>query len=149
VREGIIDYLGVAEDVRAAMEEADCIVLPSYYNEGVPRSLLEAAAVGRPIITTDMAGCRDAVSDGATGYLCKPRDIEGLSSTLEKFIHLPVHERAEMGRRGREKMELEFDETFVIDQYKGLVSRTTSRNGSSTSAAAAAKSRQGSRPNRR
>jgi len=84
VREGIIDYLGVAEDVRAAMEEADCIVLPSYYNEGVPRSLLEAAALGRPIITTDMAGCRDAVCDGATGYICNPRDIEGLASTLEQ-----------------------------------------------------------------
>ena len=149
VREGTIDYLGVAEDVRAAMEEADCIVLPSYYNEGVPRSLLEAAALGRPIITTDMAGCRDAVSDGATGYLCKPRDVESLVSTLEKFINLPVGERAEMGRRGREKMELEFDETFVIDQYKGLVSRTTSRNASSTSAVAAARSRQGLRRIRR
>jgi glycosyltransferase involved in cell wall biosynthesis len=149
VREGIIEYLGVAEDVRAAMEEADCIVLPSYYNEGVPRSLLEAAALGRPIITTDMAGCRDAVSDGATGYICEPRDVEGLVSTLEKFINLPVHERAEMGRRGREKMELEFDETFVIDQYKGLVSRTTSRNASSTSAMAEARARQDFRRIRR
>src|SRR5437868_7406291 len=147
--DGIIDYLGVTEDVRAAMEQADCIVLPSYYNEGVPRSLLEASALGSPIITTDMAGCRDAVCDGVTGYLCKPRDIEGLASALEKFINLPVDERAEMGRRAREKMELEFDETFVIDQYKGLVSRTTSRNVPSTSAVAAARSRQGLRRIRR
>lgn len=147
--EGIIDYLGVAEDVRKAMEEADCIVLPSYYNEGVPRSLLEASALGRPIITTDMAGCRDAVCDSVTGYLCKPRDIEGLVSALEKFLSLTVHERAEMGRRAREKMEREFDETFVIDQYKGLVSRTTSRNASSTSAMAVARSRQGLRKIRR
>ena len=137
--EGVIEYLGVAEDVRAAMEAADCIVLPSYYREGVPRSLLEAAALGRPVITTNMAGCRDAVSDGATGYLCGPRDVEDLISALEKFIMLPVHERAEMGRRGRAKMELEFDETFVIDQYMGLVSRTTSRNASLTNAVAAAK----------
>jgi glycosyltransferase involved in cell wall biosynthesis len=138
--EGVIEYLGVAEDVRPMMEAADCIVLPSYYHEGVPRSLLEAAALGRPVITTNMAGCRDTVVDGATGYLCSPRDVEGLIAALEKFIMLPVHERAEMGRRGRAKMELEFDETFVIDQYMGLVSRTTSRNGSSTSAVAAAKS---------
>jgi glycosyltransferase involved in cell wall biosynthesis len=139
--EGVIEYLGVAEDVRPTMEAADCIVLPSYYREGVPRSLLEAAALGRPVITTNMAGCRDAVSDGATGYLCGPRDVEDLIATLEKFIMLPVHERAEMGRRGRAKMELEFDEAFVIDQYMGLVSRTTSRSASSTNAVAVAKSR--------
>lgn len=139
--EGVIEYLGVTEDVRATMEAADCIVLPSYYREGVPRSLLEAAALGRPVITTNVAGCRDAVSDGATGYLCGPRDVEDLISTLEKFIMLPVHERAEMGRRGRAKMELEFDEAFVIDQYMGLVSRTTSQNAFSTNAVEAAKSR--------
>ncbi len=138
--EGVIEYLGVAEDVRAAMEAADCIVLPSYYNEGVPRSLLEAAALGRPLITTNMAGCRDAVRDGVTGYLCDPRDVNGLIATLEKFIVLPGQERADMGRRGREKMELEFDEAFVIDQYMGLVSRrTTSRSASLTNAVAAAK----------
>jgi len=138
--EGVIEYLGVEEDVRPTMEAADCIVLPSYYREGVPRSLLEAAALGRPVITTNMAGCRDAVCDGATGYLCGPRDVEDLISTLEKFIMLPLHERVEMGRRGRAKMELEFDEAFVIDQYMGLISRTTSRNASSTNAVEAAKS---------
>src|SRR5262249_50370240 len=137
--EGTIEYLGVAEDVRAAMADADCVVLPTYYREGVPRSLLEAAALGKPVITTDLAGCRDAVTDGATGYLCNPRDVGDLVATLEKFICLPAHRRAEMGRRGREKMELEFDEAFVIDQYMRLISRTTSRNGSSTSVAAAAK----------
>jgi glycosyltransferase involved in cell wall biosynthesis len=148
-RDGVIDYLGVAEYVRGAMEAADCIVLPSYYNEGVPRSLLEAAALGRPVITTNMAGCRDAVCDGATGFLCNPRDVDGLVAAVEKFILLPMQERKEMGRRGREKMELEFDESFVIDQYKDLVSRTTSKNASSTNAMAAAKLRPAPRRIRR
>jgi glycosyltransferase involved in cell wall biosynthesis len=139
--EGVIEYLGVADDVRAAMEASDCIVLPTYYREGVPRSLLEAAALGKPVITTDLAGCRDAVNDGATGYLCSPRDVEDLIATLEKVVMLPAHERVRMGRCGREKMELEFDETFVIDQYIGLVSRTTSGNAFSTNAAGAARSR--------
>ena len=76
--EGVIDYLGSADDVRPALAAADCIVLPSYYREGVPRVLLEAAAMGIPVITTDMPGCREAVEDGATGLLCEPRSVNSL-----------------------------------------------------------------------
>ncbi|HWA02335.1 MAG TPA: glycosyltransferase family 4 protein [Rhizomicrobium sp.] len=123
VNEGAIEFLGASDDVREQMLAADCIVLPSYYREGVPRSLLEAAALEKPVVTCDVAGCRDAVDDNSTGYLCRPQDVGDLVAALEKFIALPQSEREEMGRRGRAKMEAEFDERFVIRQYLDVLSR--------------------------
>jgi len=117
VAEGVITYLGVRDDVRGEICLADCVVLPSYYREGVPRSLMEAAAMGRPIITADSVGCREVVEDGINGYLCKPRDAKDLAEKMERMIALSPEERAEMGRRGREKMEREFDERIVINKY--------------------------------
>ncbi len=116
VAEGAVQYLGTADDVRPHIAETNCVVLPSY-REGVPRALLEAAAMGRPIITTDAVGCRDAVDDGLTGYLCRPRDAADLADKIERMISLSAEQRAEMGRRGRDKMEREFDERIVIKKY--------------------------------
>jgi glycosyltransferase involved in cell wall biosynthesis len=76
VSEGVIQYFPEVEDVRPYIARASVIVLPSYYGEGVPRSLLEGAAMGRPLITTDTAGCRDAVEDGVSGYRCRPRRLD-------------------------------------------------------------------------
>ena len=115
--QGIVRYLGVAEDVRGEMCKADCILLPSYYKEGLSRTLLEAAALGRPIITTDAAGCRDAVEDGVTGYLCKPRDYQSLADACMRLMSMSVAQRRKMGKAGRAKAELEFDEQIVIDRY--------------------------------
>ena len=117
VAEGVVTYLGEADDVRPHIVEASCVVLPSFYREGVPRSLLEAAAMGRPIITTNSVGCREVVDDGVNGFLCQPQDAQDLAEKMERFIALSSSERAEMGRRGREKIEREFDEKIVIAKY--------------------------------
>ena len=116
VAQGHVTYLGVSSDVRPNIAAADCIVLPSY-REGTPRSLLEAAAMGRPIITTEAVGCRDVVEDGVTGYLCRVRDGVDLAAKMERMLALTDAQRALMGARGRAKMEREFDERIVIDKY--------------------------------
>ena len=115
-REGVINYLGTTDDVRVAIATAHCVVLPSY-REGTSRTLLEAAAMGRPLVTTDAAGCREVVDDGVNGYLCRIRDATHLAEKMEQIVLLGTAERAEMGRRGREKMEREFDERLVIGKY--------------------------------
>jgi glycosyltransferase involved in cell wall biosynthesis len=116
VAQGHVTYLGVSSDVRPNIAEADCIVLPSY-REGTPRSLLEAAAMGRPIITTEAVGCRDVVEDGVTGYLCRVRDGVDLAAKMERMLALTDAQRALMGARGRAKMERQFDERIVIEKY--------------------------------
>lgn len=116
VDEGVVDYLGISDDVRPYIAAVDCVVLPSY-REGVPRTLLEAAAMERPIITTDTVGCREVVEDGINGFLCHARDANDLAAKMIQMIALSSEERAEMGRRGREKMEREFDEQIVIQKY--------------------------------
>ena len=114
--EKLIEYLGESDDVRAAMEHADCIVLPSY-REGLPRALLEGSAIGKPLIATDVPGCRDVVVDGETGYLCAVRSADSLAAAMVKMIETSPPERLEMGRRGRRKVEEEFCETLVIAKY--------------------------------
>ena len=116
VAEGVVNYLGVSDDVRAEITTADCIVLPSY-REGTPRTLLEAAAMARPIITTDAVGCREVVDDGVNGYLCKVRDAGDLAEKMERMLSLSKEQRVKMGMRGRAKMEAEFDEQIVIKKY--------------------------------
>jgi glycosyltransferase involved in cell wall biosynthesis len=116
-REGLVRYLGTVDDVRPMIAQADCIVLPSYYREGVPRSLLEAASMAKPIITTDAVGCRDVVSDGVNGYLCRPRDAKDLARRMRQMMALSPEERRKMGLAGREKMTREFDENIVIGRY--------------------------------
>lgn len=116
-REGVVRYLGDAGDVRPFIADADCIVLPSYYREGVPRSLLEAAAMGRPVITTDMPGCRDAVDDGVSGLLCRPKDAADLADKMARLLALPIGQRRAMGLAARKKVEAEFDERLVVEHY--------------------------------
>jgi glycosyltransferase involved in cell wall biosynthesis len=116
VAEGLVSYLGETDDVRSFIAESDCVVLPSY-REGVPRSLLEAAAMGKAIIATDVVGCREVVEDGVNGYLCKPMDSGDLASKMEELVKLTPEARHEMGRKGREKIEREFDEKIVIGKY--------------------------------
>ena len=120
VDEGVVEYLGVAEDVKPYLISTDVIVLPSY-REGVPRSLLEAAAIGRPIVTTDAIGCRDAVDDGVNGFLCNIRHAEDLAKKMIQMINLSPAERLAMGLAGRAKMEREFDEEIVINRYLQVI----------------------------
>lgn len=114
-------YLGVSDDVRVEIAEADCIVLPSYYREGTPRTLLEAAAMARPIITTDAVGCREVVEDGVNGYLCKVRDAADLAEKMERMLLLSPEQRSVLGLQGRKKMEVEFDEQIVIGKYLAAI----------------------------
>ena len=121
--EGVIDYLGESDDVRTAMEQADCIVLPSY-REGLPRALLEGSAMSKPLIATDVPGCRDVVEDGRTGYLCAERSADSLADAMLKMIGTSANERLRMGELGRRKIEQEYCETRVIDKYlEALASR--------------------------
>jgi glycosyltransferase involved in cell wall biosynthesis len=120
VTQGNVTYLGVSDDVRVEIAAADCIVLPSY-REGTPRTLLEAAAMGRPIITTNAVGCREVVDDDQNGFLCRPRDAGDLAEKMERMLALTHEERSAMGLRGREKMEAEFDEQIVIRKYLAAI----------------------------
>lgn len=111
-----INYLGVSDNVEDLIQSADCVVLPSY-KEGLPRSLLEAAAMSKPIIATDVSGCRDVVEDGVNGLLCRPRDSQSLQEAMEKMIDLDAGERARLGNNGRKKVINGFDQCFVIEKY--------------------------------
>jgi glycosyltransferase involved in cell wall biosynthesis len=114
VREGVVRYLGVHDDVRCELAHADCVVLPSY-REGTPRSLLEAAAMARPIIAADSVGCRDVVEPGVNGLVCHVRDSADLAQNMLAITRLSPVERELLGRRGRGKVELQFSEFVVID----------------------------------
>lgn len=127
VSEGIVEYLGATDDVRPFLAAADCTVLPSYYMEGTPRSLLEAAAMACPIITTDWVGCRNVVDDGINGFLCRVRDAEDLADKMMAMIRLTPAQRAAMGAAGRAKVEREFDERFVIEKYLHELKRIRER----------------------
>jgi glycosyltransferase involved in cell wall biosynthesis len=115
--EGVIDYLGAATDVRQAFADADCVVLPSYYREGVPRVLLEASSMAIPIVTTDAPGCREAVDDGVTGFLCEPRNVASLVAAIERMIALPATKRKAMGSAARAKMGRQFRDEIVHRAY--------------------------------
>lgn len=114
---GTIEYLGALDDVRPAMAGADCIALPSYYPEGTPRSLLEGAAMGRPLITCDVPGCRDIVRDGVNGFLCEPRDAQSLADRMLRVLALPPDALAGMGQASRREAEERYDEKIVIQNY--------------------------------
>jgi len=114
--EGIVNYLGFVDDVRPYIIKSHCIVLPSY-REGTPKSLLEAAAMARPVIATNVVGCKEVVKDGQNGFLCKNKDFISLAETMEKFILLSFDEKKKMGLMGRKKVVKEFDERIVINNY--------------------------------
>ena len=122
--EGVIEYLGEAHDVRPFIAAADCVVLPSY-REGVPRTLMEASAMGRPIVATDVPGCREVVADGVNGLLCEVRNAESLAARLAQMLDMSGVARRAMGERGRQKVAAEFDERVVVERYKDLVRNLT------------------------
>lgn len=116
VEEGIIDYLGAADDVRPHIADSDCVVLPSY-REGTSRVLLEAAAMARPIVATDVPGCREVVEHQRTGLLCAVRDGRSLAEAMARMAELGDAARTAMGRAGRDKIIREYSEHLVIDRY--------------------------------
>ena len=116
----MIRYLGTINDVPLLIEQADCVVLPSY-REGLSRVLLEAGSLARPIVTSDVPGCRDVVEDGVNGFLCKVKDAKSLAMQMEKMIGLEPAQRLAMGQKGREKVVKEFDEAIVIEKYQRAI----------------------------
>jgi len=121
-KENKIEYLGRRSDIRELIDLSDIIVLPSYYREGKPRFLLEAASMGKPIITTEIPGCRDIVENGENGILVPIKDVESLFNAVIKLIDNPELRR-KMGEKSRKKAEKEFDEKIVIDQTLKVYNR--------------------------
>jgi len=119
-QDGIVKYLGTSDDVPSVIAQADCVVLPSY-REGMSRILLEAASMAKPIVTTDVPGCRDIVDDGVNGFLCKVKDVDDLAAQIEKMIELEDSMRKQMGKKGRDKVIKKFDESIVITSYKTAI----------------------------
>ncbi len=123
-RRGTIELLGTCDDVRPVIADSDCVVLPSY-REGLPRVLLEASAMGKPVIATDVPGCRDAVADGVTGLLCEPRSAASLARAMTAMAAMTPSERGAMGKAGRLKAEREFSIDGVVNCYLDALHSTT------------------------
>ena len=114
VRNGIIYYYGYQEDVKPFIKKCDCFVLPSYH-EGMANTLLECGAMGRPLITSRIHGCMEAVRDGENGYLVDVKDVKGLEEKTMEFIELSYEEKKMMGEKSREVMEERFDKEKVVE----------------------------------
>lgn len=111
--QGWLHYHGYVTDVRPYIERAHCFVLPSYH-EGMANTNLECAAMGRPVITSNIPGCKEAVHEGVSGLLCEPKDSDSLYEAMKRFLNLPPETRAQMGRAGRAHMEAVFDKKKVV-----------------------------------
>lgn len=125
-----IEYLRTCDDVREAIAQAHCVVLPSY-REGPPRTLIEAAAMARPVIASDVAGCRSVVDDGVTGFLCEALSGESLAAACLRCLELPREAQVTLGKAGRDKMEREFDQALVVAAYRQAIAEVLpgDRNG--------------------
>jgi glycosyltransferase involved in cell wall biosynthesis len=121
VGEGVVEWLGTTDDVRPLIAGATAVVLPSY-REGLPRSLLEAAAMARPLVAADVPGCREVVEDGVNGYLCAVRSIASLADAMLRLAHLPREQQLAMGEAGRRRVQERFSEAFVVRAYLDVLS---------------------------
>jgi glycosyltransferase involved in cell wall biosynthesis len=113
---GVIKYLGETKDIRPFIGNSDVVVLPSY-REGMPRTLLEASAMSKPTIGTNVPGCKDAIDDKINGLLCEVKNVTDLANKMKYILDLTEEERNKMGINGRIKMENEFDEKIVLEAY--------------------------------
>lgn len=119
-----IIYHGEVRDVRPLLRQTHCVVLPSYH-EGMANALLESAASARPVIASDIPGCREIFDDQASGYACSPRSVESVILAMERFIGLSPAEKAAMGLAGRRKVEAQFDRRTVIEAYRAEIQTVT------------------------
>lgn len=127
VAAGVVTYHGAVlpGEIETLIKDASCVVLPSYYGEGVPRVLLEACASGRPIITTDNVGCRDVIVDGENGFMVRTRDSKELERAMARFLETSEEVRSAMGQAARRKVENEFDERLVLQAYMSAINQET------------------------
>ena len=126
-QQGVVSYLGETSDVTQYIKKANCIVLPSY-REGTSRVLLEASAMARPIITTDVPGCREIVNEGKNGFLCRPKDAGHLAEKMVKMALMSVSDRQTMGEEGRLKVEKEYDQSIVSTMYIDAINHTLEKS---------------------
>nr|WP_240692440.1 glycosyltransferase family 4 protein [Alloalcanivorax gelatiniphagus] len=127
--EGILEYRGATNDVRPVISESHVLVLPSY-REGMPRTVLEAAAMGRPAIVTDVPGCRQAVESGKTGWFCEVRNEASLAEQMRKITMMSRKEVSYVGYAARQRMEAHFSERVVVKAYMDCLSGFCYRNKS-------------------
>ena len=116
VNNGYVNYYGLQSDVKPFIQKSHCVVLPSYH-EGMANVLLEAAASGRPVIASDIAGCRETFDEGVSGFACKAKSAESLVDAVEKFIKLSYDKKIQMGVAGRKKVEEQFSRQIVVNTY--------------------------------
>jgi glycosyltransferase involved in cell wall biosynthesis len=128
IQEEIIEHFSEREDVRPLMREATAVVLPSY-REGLSRALLEASAMAKPLVGTDVAGVRELVIEGVTGTICKPRDAESLASALERVAAMPRERLNELGANARLMVERAYEETLVSRAYLAVLAEVAGRPG--------------------
>ena len=114
---GLLIYHGFLKDIRVMLKDVHCVIHPTYYPEGMSNVLLESAASGRAIISTDRAGCREAIDHGVNGYLVREQDSSDLIEKVEQFMQLTYEEKKTMGLKGREKVAREFDRNIVVNRY--------------------------------
>lgn len=117
IKAGEVIYHGLVDNVAEYEKKCHAVVLPSFHPEGISNVLLEGAALARPIITTDQAGCKPTVDDGVTGYIVRQKDSADLIEKMLRFIELPYEEKKAMGEKGRAKIERQFDRRLVVDAY--------------------------------
>ena len=120
---GLLVNLGCSDDVPEVLASADCFVLPTFYEEGIPRSLMEASSMELPVIASDHTGCNSLVEDGVTGLLCRPRDAEDLAEKMMQVLNFLPEDRRRMGKAGREKMIRNFDMSLVAQRYQETADR--------------------------
>lgn len=116
IKIGYLKFIPSKQDIRPVLSDVHCSIMPSYH-EGMSNVNLESAANGRPVITTNVPGCKETVDDGITGYLVESRNSNSLISAIEKFINKPYEEKKLMGQAARKKVEREFDRQIVVDAY--------------------------------
>ncbi|TAH22486.1 MAG: glycosyltransferase family 1 protein [Cytophagales bacterium] len=126
IDEGLIDYLGTTSEVRPFIQNADCVVLPSY-REGTPRTLLESASMGKPLVATNVAGCKETIIDGVNGFLCEVRNAKDLAEKMKKMMQLGENEYKEMGKQSRNLAVTKFDEKIVVQKYLQAISLYSSK----------------------
>lgn len=124
--EGVVRFYGFQENPKPYYAQTDCVVLPSYH-EGMSNVLLEAAASGRAIITTDIPGCREAVDNGKSGMLCKVKSTDSLYKAMKRFTELSREKRELLGKAGREKMEREFDKKKVVEETVKVITKAMTK----------------------
>ena len=121
IAKGFLKYLGVTKNVNSIVGRKNVVVVLPSYHEGLSRSLMEACAIGRPIITTDIHGCRECVEDGRNGFLVEKQNTQSLVEAMKRFINLSEQEKAEMAERSHELAVSRFNVEDVISTYDALL----------------------------